>query len=313
MTEGVDYSRTANADWGALAAALKAEGKHFAGRYAVNDKAPGGRGITSDEYHALMTAGVDVFLYWQTTTNWMLGGYAAGVVGAVNAQQNIVAAGMPPNIPVYFACDFDADLGDQAIIDDCLRGCASVLGKERVGLYAGRWPLTRAMQNKTATWFCQTSAWSGGVVVDGIHLYQYGYNQWYGGTNCDHVRAYQDNYGQVSKFIGPVYETPAPISWQPGIDTGWFDLNGRPVYAMRGSDAEAKKTTVRRTHASASAPKAAPNLLAGEHAIVIGSFAIPRQVVRNGVTKTVYERWVIFEDLSRARATSLTPLFPIRP
>lgn len=142
------------------------------------------------------------------------------------------------------------------------------------------------------------------------------------GKNCPEFireRGLWDGYVEAVRVSvqtpppGPVYATPAPISWQPGIDTGWFDLNGRPVYAMRGSDAEAKKTTVRRTHASASAPKAAPNLLAGEHAIVIGSFAIPRQVVRNGVTKTVYERWVIFEDLSRARATSLTPLFPIRP
>lgn len=210
--EGVDYSETANANWAGLANALKAAGKNFAGRYAVGDKSPGGRGITAAEYAAFKDAGVEVFLYWQTTTNWMLGGWAAGVNGANNAQFNLVAAGMPKDMPVYFACDFDATEGQQAVIDECLRGAASVLGAERVGLYAGYHVLKRAKQNGSAKWFCQTSAWSGGMLMEGVHLYQYAYNQYVYGTNCDWVRAYQENYGQASKFEdGPVIiEPPTP-------------------------------------------------------------------------------------------------------
>lgn len=234
VREGVDYSRTGSANWNALAAALKANGKGFVGRYAVNDKSPTGRGITADEYQAMRAAGLDVFLYWQTTTNWMLGGWSAGVQGANNAQMNIAAAGMPLDIPVYFACDFDANESQQAAIDECLRGAASVLGFERVGLYAGRWPLIRSMANKSARWFCQTSAWSGGVIVPGIHLYQYEYNQWYGGTNCDDVRAYQENFGQADYDppVVPAVIKPRTITWEPG-DVGIEDYHGTPVLKMR--------------------------------------------------------------------------------
>jgi len=215
--EGVDYSSTAHSNWTQLANALKAEDKHFAGRYAVGDKSPNGRGITAAEYRAFTDAGVEVFLYWQTTTNWMLGGWDAGAAGARNAQANLVAAGMPEDMPVYFACDFDATEGQQAVIDECLRGAASVMGAERVGLYAGYHVLLRAKQNGSAKWFCQTSAWSGGMLMDGVHLYQYAYNQYVDGTNCDWVRAYQENYGQASKFVdGPVIvDPPKPPSIYP--------------------------------------------------------------------------------------------------
>lgn len=224
MIEGVDYSRTPHA-LSPSVAALKAAGKHFVGRYAVYDKSPNGRGITAAEYQRMVMGGIDVFLYWQTTTNWMLDGFAAGVAGAQNAQANIIGAGMPPGMPVYFACDFDATPAQQAAIEDCLAGAASVLGFDRVGLYAGYWPLQRAMQNKACRWFCQTSAWSGGMILEGIHLYQYDYNQYVDGTNCDWVRAYQENYGQASRFVDPVIPEevapqPSPIWWEPGDDWG---------------------------------------------------------------------------------------------
>lgn len=314
MIEGIDYSRGGPlTSW-----QLRAAGMAFVGRYAVNDKSPNGRGITATEYAELTAGGIAVFLYWESSEGWMTGGYAAGVQAAINAQNNINGAGMPHGTPIYFACDFDADESHQAAIDDCLRGCADVVGLERVGLYAGYWPLLRAKQNGTATWFCQTLAWSGGNLLDGVHLYQYDTsNNFIAGVDCDLVRAYQENYGQASEFINtpqiPNYPDPAPITWQTGVDTGWFDLNGQKVYAMKGSAVQAKKQTVRRTHASAIAPKAAANLNAGDNAIAIGSFAIPRGGIRNGKPVTVFERWLILDDLSRVRATSLTPLLPIRP
>jgi hypothetical protein len=209
MIEGIDYSRTLNADWESLAQAIVADGKRFTGRYPVNDKAPGGRGITGPEYRALMDAGVDVFLYWQEGTDWMKEGFSAGVRGAYNAASNIIACGIPEGIPVYFACDFDAYPHEQGLIDDCLHGAASIIGAERVGLYAGIGPLTRAKQNGSAHWFCQTSAWSGGRLMPGLHLYQYDYNYFINGTNCDLVRAYDLSYGQASDYIPSKY--PAPI------------------------------------------------------------------------------------------------------
>ena len=309
--EGIDYSRG-----GPLSAAqLKAAGKAFVGRYAVNDKSPNGRGITATEYADLAKNNIGVFLYWESSEGWMRDGYAAGATAALNAQANIEAAGMPVTMPVYFSCDYDAPEEDQWRIDETLKGCASVLGANRVGLYAGYWPLLRAKQNGTAQWFCQTLAWSGGRLLDGVHLYQYDTNgNFINGVDVDLVRAYQENYGQASAFVNqppiPNYPDPAPITWKAGEDTGWFDLNGQKVYAMRGSHVQAKKPAVCRTHASASAPKARANRKLGDEAIAIGSFAIPRTKPNGKVSQ---ERWLVLDDLSRVRASSMTPMFPIKP
>ena len=59
-TEGVDYSATAWAGSPGVAV-LRAEGKRFVGRHAVNDKSPAGRGITA-AYRELRDRGVDAFV-----------------------------------------------------------------------------------------------------------------------------------------------------------------------------------------------------------------------------------------------------------
>ena len=137
MIEGVDYSSTPNANWTAVAAALKARGKNFAGRYAVSDKSPNGRGITADEYQALTAHGVDTFVYWEGSPSWMLGGEPAGIAAALNAQGNLQAAGMPVTMPIFFAHDIDPEPQHFDAIDACLRGAAKVIGDDRVALYGG--------------------------------------------------------------------------------------------------------------------------------------------------------------------------------
>jgi hypothetical protein len=84
------------------------------------------------------------------------------------------------------------------------------MGIERVGLYGGYWPLLRAKQNGTARWFCQTLAWSGGNLLPGVHLYQYGFNVYINGVNVDLVRAYQDNFGQATPPAIPAPPAPEP-------------------------------------------------------------------------------------------------------
>lgn len=223
MIEGIDYSATA---WSGSpsVAAMRAAGKTFVGRYAVGDKSPSGRGITAEEYRRWVDAGIDVFLYWQTTTNWTLGGWQAGVNGARNAQANLVAAGMPETTPVYFAVDFDAAPWQMDAIHDCLRGAASVLGPERVGVYGGWLVIDECHKAGTAKWFCQTLAWMyGRGWHPAAHLHQYGFNYWLDGTNCDLVRATTANYGQA---IPPAVVVPpqpyAPV-WTPDWWTAWRD------------------------------------------------------------------------------------------
>lgn len=220
MIEGVDYSVTAHANWDALAAAIKAAGNQFVGRYAVSDKAPNGRGIGAAEYAAMKRAGLDVFLYWEGRAEWMLGGYDVGVAAAQNAQANIESAGIPANIPIYFAHDIDPEPQHFDAIDACLRGCASVVGWERIGVYGG-WLLMDYMAGGgTVQYLCQTKAWEYGR---GLHpaadIYQFAFATNLSGTAMDDCRAYTVNYGQdTPPVIVEPPTKPKPVSiYPPGM------------------------------------------------------------------------------------------------
>ncbi len=303
MPEGVDYSRAANANWIGLAAALKAQGKQFVGRYVVNDKSPTGRGIGPEEYKAMMAAGLNVFVYWESSEGWMTGGLTAGISAAQNAQQNILSSGLPPEIPVYFACDFDASPGDQDQIDECLRGCARVLGGDRIGIYGGFHVVERCHQNGTAKWFCQTLAWSGGQVFSGNHLFQYDTSgNFIFGTDLDLVRSLQPHYGGARDYLvhpESEYATPSKISWRKG-QTGIFDQNGTPAFAfMFEVYALRKNTPVENSspHAKPTGPVIQPH----ETKLAIGSYRAGAN--RNG--------FLVLEDGSRVKRSDYRPLLPL--
>lgn len=228
MIEGVDYSQTS---WSGSpsVSALAGSGKRFVGRYAVGDKSPVGRGISAEEYRRLVEGEVDVFLYWEGSASWMTGGFQAGVSGARNAQANIVAAGISPEIPVYFAVDFDAAQWQMQSIHDCLRGAASVLGADRVGVYGGWLIIDECSKAGTAKWFCQTLAWMyGRGWHPAAHLHQYSFNEYIDGTNCDLVRATVDNYGQA-RLAGPHPPIVHPNSYHDiWLPEGWVEKSKDP-------------------------------------------------------------------------------------
>lgn len=206
-TEGIDYS------WARPGgAAIKRAGKKFVVRYLWAD-GEGGKGLDYGELQDLLRHGLEIVLVHQAGTNTILGGFNVGVAQAKAAQSEINRLGLPKNSPVYFAADWDAQPNQQAAIDDFLRGCASVIGKGRVGIYGSASVMARCMANKSATWFWQTYAWSRGQVTQGIHLYQYSNGQNLNGA-VDFCRTSLDNYGQVSKAgsIAPAPTTPSKPS-----------------------------------------------------------------------------------------------------
>ena len=214
MTYGVDYSGTGNSDWIGLAKALAANGKFIAGRYAVYDKSPGGRGITGSEYTALMAHGIDVFLYYEETETWMLGGFSAGVRAANAAMDVIRTERMPENLAVYYGHDVDPTPDQFAAIDDCLRGAASVVGIARVGFYGGWLGIDHCAAAGTATWFTQTLAWEyGRGIHPAAHLYQYDiFGPTIYGTPCDLVRSVKSHYGGAREALGPGPIVPTPTT-----------------------------------------------------------------------------------------------------
>lgn len=199
--EGVDYSY----DW-PTASGLKAAGKHFAVRY-ITTPGTGNKGISKKEFDALHAEGIEVVVVYEGGAGDMKKGHAQGVADAKTAEANLKAiVGLNDNLPVYFACDWDATPGDQTAINAYLDGAASVLGRERIGLYGGYYPLKRAKDAGKIKWFWQTYAWSGGQVLAGIHLYQYKNGVALASGTVDLCRALQTEYGQH----GVTKPTPAP-------------------------------------------------------------------------------------------------------
>lgn len=301
--EGVDYSRTPNANWSALAAALRANGKRFVGRYAVSDKSPNGRGITRAEYQAMTAAGIEVFVYWEAQTSWMLGGYDAGARAAENALVNLREAGMPRDMPVYYSHDIEPAAVHFDEVDACLRGAASVVGFDAVGLYGGYGIIQHVADvSHTAPWFCQTYAWSGSRVHPASHLYQYdNYDNYIAGTDVDLVRALKTEYGQASSFINrpttsttttappPVYPTkriPAPDT----LLAQGHELTKNETIRFRCID-----NTLFRTAPSMNAPAAVKT-----PAAVGKTYTMPYKTIVDGVT------WYVSNAGSWARAKHFT-------
>lgn len=215
-TEGIDYS------WARPGGRnIKNAGKQFVVRYLWPD-GEGGKGLDAGELADLVNNGLEIALVYQAGANTVLGGYGVGVSQAKTAQSEINRLGLPKNSPVYFAADFDANAGHQPAIDDFLNGAASVIGRERVGIYGSANVMQRTMASKTATFFWQTYAWSGGRVQQGIHLYQYLNGQNLNGA-VDYNRTSLDNYGQVSK-AGSIVTKPAPSA--PAQASGTYTVVG---------------------------------------------------------------------------------------
>lgn len=209
MAEGVDYS------WARPGGkTLKDAGKSFAVRYLYPD-GQGGKGLDASELADLQANGIEVPVVFESYVSRVREGRAAGVQDAKTSQSVLESLGLPKNLPVYFAVDYDAPESDQPLIDEYLRGCADVIGVDRVGVYGGYYIVKRCAQNGTAKWFWQTYAWSGGQWYAGNHIEQYRNSQNLNGA-VDFCRSKQDNYGQPSKFGGAKPSpTPAPAP-QPG-------------------------------------------------------------------------------------------------
>ncbi|MEV6258090.1 DUF1906 domain-containing protein [Nocardia sp. NPDC051911] len=190
-------------------AMITAAGYGFVVRY-LSDGGPNlpGKLLTPGEADALRAAGVEIVSNWETTADRMLGGYAAGEYDATLALAQVRACGGRDDRPIYFSADFDATEEQQALINDYLRGAASVLGVENVGIYGGYWPVSRALDAGVARWAWQTDAWSGDLRDPRIHLHQRIRQVDVDGVRCDINEALAADYGQWSGGIEPVsYDT----------------------------------------------------------------------------------------------------------
>lgn len=187
MAAGVDYAWSHPSP-----TSLRSAGKTFACRYLSSDAS---KNLSRSEADALAAAGVWSVVVWESTANRALGGNAAGVADASAAASQAQACGIPSDRPVYFAVDFDATATQQTAIHAYLDGAASVLGRSRVGIYGGYYPVTRALNSGKAAWAWQTFAWSGGQWDSRAHIRQ-GAQVSIGGVSVDLDTGMVDDFGQ---------------------------------------------------------------------------------------------------------------------
>lgn len=152
--------------------------------------------ITLEEYLGYVRAGIEVALVLERDETRMLGGRGAGILDAMDADAYANKLGHPPWKPIYFACDWDATEAQQPLINEYLDGASTVIGRPRVGLYAGYWPLSRALDAGKATYGWQTVAWSGVNREGRARILQTGKGITIDGIPCDINEVRAEDYGQ---------------------------------------------------------------------------------------------------------------------
>ncbi|WP_319447941.1 MULTISPECIES: DUF1906 domain-containing protein [unclassified Mycobacterium] len=189
------------------AAQLRAAGASGAIRY-VSDRRPGGawmlgKPIQLPEARDLYQNGLKIVSCYQygkeDNADW-LGGQAAGVQHAKRGWQLHVAAGGSYGAPIYASIDDDPSLEQyKQQVSPYLRGWESVLGHQRVGVYANAQTIDWAVQEGLGSYFWQHNWGSpkgythpaaalhqveidkqsvGGVGVDINHILKPQFGQW---------------------------------------------------------------------------------------------------------------------------------------
>lgn len=184
-------------------------GVHFIVRYLSHDPA---KNLTFSEATAANVAGIWCAVVWESTAQRPLSGFSGGKADATEALRLARDLGMPEDRPVYFAADWDASAGQQGAINTYLDGAASVLGRNRVGIYGGYNVIKRTFDAGTAVWGWQTYAWSGGQWDTRAQIQQYKNGQSLGGGTVDYCRAMVNDYGQWMIGESPVALSDADIA-----------------------------------------------------------------------------------------------------
>jgi hypothetical protein len=187
------------------AADLRASGAVGAIRY-VSDRRPGGewmqgKPIQLPEARDLYHNGLKIVSCYQfgkkDSADW-LGGQAAGVRHAQRGWQLHIGAGGSYGAPIYASID-DDPTPDQyrQLVAPYLRGWESVLGHQRVGVYANAPTIESARQDGLGSYYWQHDWGSKGVVHPAAHLHQVEIDKRsVGGVGVDINHILKPNFGQ---------------------------------------------------------------------------------------------------------------------
>ena len=200
-----------------------------------------GKNITASERDALRAAGLSITLNWENSAQDALGGSAAGVEYARQALAMANALGYPFVCALYFSVDFDATPQQQAVINAYFQAIESVIGHARTGAYGDYYVLERLAAAGLASYYWQTTAWSGGQIFGKDVIFQTGQQVFSGGADVDNIS------GPFGCWPAPGQPLPAPPPittpsedddmWQSPPLTGIFDATGVNALTQQGKDA----------------------------------------------------------------------------
>lgn len=227
--EGIDYSSGRPGG-----AAIAAAGKQFVIRYLRYRGLPDpAKALSAVEVVDLHAHGISVVANFESTATRVLDGQVAGAADGTDARVALNILGAPADMPVYFSVDFDIHLASQfAKLDAYLAGVATQLPIGRIGVYGSLRLVRHCQAAKNASWFWQASAWSGGLIAGGIHVYQYQNGQRINGASVDFDRSLQANYGQWAP-VGAGPSEPTPVrTFYFGTTTGSVTPKTDPAIRM---------------------------------------------------------------------------------
>lgn len=248
IREGVDFSGARP-----TAEAVRAAGRDFVVRYARCFTTP--KCITAAEVDYWQAHRIDVAIVDEVGAGRMLDGFTAGVADAQAARKAVISVGGPSDGGViHFACDVDTttDLQREAAAD-YLRGAATVLGWDHVGVY-GEYEVIAWVHDHDklpVRYLWETYAWSGGVRHPAATLYQYLNGQTLDGVEVDYDRAYAADFGQWggqdmttladAKVIWSNYQAPVPGTDDTGLASPAYPPE-TVLYSARAAAVHAAET-----------------------------------------------------------------------
>ena len=177
--------------WGTISnRALRAAGVHFVCRYLSHDAS---KNLTLEEAERYAKGGIDSIVVWETTAGRALEGELAGIEDAKAAAAMAAACGQPKGRPIYFAVDQDVADADVAAY---FEGVRSVLGRHRVGAYAGIRVISHLFDAGLVGYGWQTYAWSDGQWDHRAQLRQYSNGHTIAGVGVDYDQSTVVDFGQ---------------------------------------------------------------------------------------------------------------------
>lgn len=174
---GVDFAwDTPNFD------TLKSSGYKFCMNYL--SWLPNGKVLTASRRDAMLSRGFAIGPNWEYDSSDQLRGTSGGNTDGAEAYRQAVALGVPEGVTIWFSCDFDVQDSQRSVVQNYWTAAKNQLqGRYQMGVYGGRRAATWALALGHKAW--QTYAWSGGVVVPGIHIYQFQNGVTIAGADCD--------------------------------------------------------------------------------------------------------------------------------